>query len=64
MAYTADFHRAVPFSILTCQVVIVSAEHEALITEELNHSAMGEQSTRGWVAGVAPVIRFREGEAC
>lgn len=63
MAYTIDLHGAVPLSILTGQIVIVSTEHEALITEELNHSAVGKQSTGGGVAGVAPVLGLGEREA-
>lgn len=61
MANTIDLHGAVPLSILTGQVVIVSAESKAVITEELNHSAMSKHSTGGWVAGEAPILRFAEG---
>ena len=61
MSHTTDLHGAVPLSILTGQVVVVSLENEALITEELDNSAMGKHSAGRWVAGVAPIFWFREG---
>lgn len=63
MANTTDLHGAVPLSILTGQVVVVSTEDEALIAEELNHSAMGKHPAGGWVASVAPIFGFGEGQA-
>lgn len=63
-AYTADLHGAVPLSILTCQVGIVSTESKAVITDELNYSAVGKQSTWGRVAGVSPILRFGERQTC
>lgn len=58
LAHTADLHGTVPLSVLTGQIVIIPTDNEALITEELNYSAVGKHSTRGWVAGVASILRF------
>lgn len=61
MAHTADLHGAVPLSILTGQIVVVSTENEAAVTEELNHRTMGKHSTGGRMAGVASILRLGEG---
>lgn len=63
-AYTADLHGAVPLSILTRQVGVVSTQSKAVITDKLNYRAVGKQSTRGRMAGVSPILRFRERQTC
>lgn len=60
LAHAADLHGAVPLAILTGQVVVISAENEAVVTEELDHGAVGKHPAGGRVAGVASVLRFRE----
>lgn len=61
MANTTDLHGPVPLPVLTGQVVVVPTENEALVTEELDHGAVGKHPAGGRVAGVAPVLGFGEG---
>lgn len=63
MAHAADLHGAVPLAILTGQVVVVAAEHKAVIAEELDHGAVRKHPTGRRVAGVTPVLRFGERQA-
>lgn len=58
---TFDPRGAIPLSILTGQIV-VPHENKARMTEELNDSAVGKQSTGGRVAGVTPILWFRQRE--
>lgn len=60
LAHAADLHGAVPLAILAGQVVVVSAENEAVVAEELDHGAVGKHPTGGRVAGVASVLRLGE----
>lgn len=62
LAHTADLHGTIPLPVLTGQIIVVSTENEALVAEELNHSAVRIHSTGRRVAGVAPVLRFGEGQ--
>lgn len=60
LAHAADLHGTVPLAILAGQVVVVSAENEAVVAEELDHGAVGKHPTGGRVAGVASVLRLGE----
>ena len=52
----AELHLAVPFSILTGKVFIVSLQNITFITEIFNYGAMRKSLAWGGVAGVAPVL--------
>ena len=59
LADTADLHGQVPLSVLAGQVLVVPLQDEALVTEVLDDSALGQAAAGGWVAGVAPVLWFQ-----
>ena len=56
---TADLHGPVPAPFLAGQVLVVPLQDEALVTEVLDDSALGQAAAGGWVAGVAPVLWFQ-----
>ena len=53
---TADLHGAVPAPLLAGQVLVVPLQDEALVTEVLDDSAVGQTAAGGGVAGEAPVL--------